>query len=539
VQSEGSGVEERPLEGTGVSSDAGAAGAAGADSHESRRLRRWIHLLWGTVFLGVTATIHNASPNYFDGDTGYHLAVAEMTRKYGILQSFPWTPFSWLAEHYADKEFLFHVILIPLVDLDPNLAARIAGSVLGAGLLLTLYAFLTKEKIPQAGWWALLPLAISSAFINRFALVRPHMLSIPLALAITWSAARRRFGWLALCCFVYPFCYTAWHLPLVLVGIVEGVRVLGALRDGRPVVRAVEWRGVALMGVASLAGIALHPNFPNNVELFKIINYTVLFDTAWSGKEGFEMGGEFKPFSPLSVLRYVALPALAAGAAAALAWRRRADATLPLALALTALAFFVITLRTQRFIEYLAPFAVFALAVAWPRERGRGVAPALVAFGSIWIVLFARHPIELLLDRIDAFPVEVTQALQEVIPEGEQVVTCEWHATGEMMLALPERRFIVALDPVFFAVNDPERYRLWFETVRRPPENSAVLLRDTFDARFVVCDTRMKWLPLMQALEGDEFARLRGIYGFWVVFELLDEPAVPPLAMRKVETPLR
>jgi hypothetical protein len=104
---------------------------------------------------------------------------------------------------------------------------------------------------------------------------------------------------------------------------------------------------------------------------------------------------------------------------------------------------------------------------------------------------------------------------------------------------LPERRFIVALDPVLFAVNDPERYRLWFETIRQPPENSAVLLRDAFDARYVICDTRLKWLPLMQALDRDAYAQLRGIYGFWVVFELLEEPLATPLAMGDGGAPVR
>jgi hypothetical protein len=49
------------------------------------------------------------------------------------------------------------------------------------------------------------------------------------------------------------------------------------------------------------------------------------------------------------------------------------------------------------------------------------------------------------------------------------------------------------------------------------------VLRDPFDARFVICDRRMVWLSLVTALEEDEAARLRGIFGLWVVFELLSE----------------
>jgi hypothetical protein len=56
-----------------------------------------------------------------------------------------------------------------------------------------------------------------------------------------------------------------------------------------------------------------------------------------------------------------------------------------------------------------------------------------------------------------------------------------------------------------------------------------------FDGRFVICDRRMVWLSLVTALEEDEAARLRGIFGLWVVFELLsEEPPSPagPVAAR-------
>jgi hypothetical protein len=306
---------------------------------------------------------------------------------------------------------------------------------------------------------------------------------------------------------------------VVLIGIVEAVRLVSE--------RRFEWRGPLVAGAALMAGIALHPNFPANLELFWIQNYTVLFDTVWADRMGFEMGGEFGPFGALSLVRYVLLPAAAAAAAAWLAWRQRGQDMAPLALAATALAFLLITLRTQRFIEYLAPFAILALALAWRPARPRWIAPGLVAAGVVWIALFARHPVERLMERMETFPPEVASVLQQMVPEGEQVVTCEWHITGEMMLALPERRFVVALDPVFFAMNDADRYRIWYETIHQPPADAAARLREALDARYVICDRRTRWLPLVERLSQDREAALRGIVGMWVVFELLpgDTPA--------------
>jgi hypothetical protein len=111
--------------------------------------------------------------------------------------------------------------------------------------------------------------------------------------------------------------------------------------------------------------------------------------------------------------------------------------------------------------------------------------------------------------------------LRATVPEGEQVVTCGWGHTGEMMLALPERKFVVALDPVFFSMKDDDLYRLWFRTMHAPPPSPAGLLRENFAARFVLCSRDREWEPIIDALIADPEAELRGVHGDWVVFELL------------------
>jgi len=489
--------------------DAGEAGGA--------RGAAWLG--WTLLFLALAGLLQLLIPAFFDGDTGYHLAVARLTREHGVLHAFPWTPFSWLAEHYADKELLFHWLLVPLAGLDPLTAARIAGTLLGGGLLLAVYALLRLEGVPAPGLWALLPLVASSAFVARFAMVRPHLLSVALVLVLTWAAARERRRLLAVSAFLFPLCYTAWHLPLVLVAIVESARFAAE--------RRIDWRVPALTAAALGLGIAVHPNFPETARLFWIQNATILFGTAWSGAQGVDLGGEFRPFSLAGLLRYVTLPAALVLAALAAAVADRTRRTLPLAFAGAALAFLAITLRTQRFIEYLAPFAVVAAALAfagrpaaWRLAGARALPAVAVAVGLAWTLAFGRQPFALLGARHQPFPPHVAALLGDIIPEGAQVVTCDWRLTGEMMLALPERRFLVALDPVFFALHDPERYRVWYETVREPPERPATLLRDTFDAGWVLCGEQEQWRALHAALERDPAAALRGDVGLWRVYEL-------------------
>ena len=83
-----------------------------------------------------------------------------------------------------------------------------------------------------------------------------------------------------------------------------------------------------------------------------------------------------------------------------------------------------------------------------------------------------------------------------------------------------ERRFVVALDPVFFAAHDPQRYELWFEGVRGRLDDPAGVFRERFGADFVMCDWRSTWKPFLTQLRQDPSARLRGVVGPWTVFDL-------------------
>jgi hypothetical protein len=165
-----------------------------------------------------------------DADTAYHAAVGRLIAEHGILHAFPWTSMSWLADHYADKELLFHLLYVPLTGLGWITASKIVGTIAGLALLIALYAILRAEGVRFPGAWALLPLAASSAFLYRFLLVRPHVLSIALAIVVLWAAARGRLLVLAIASFLYPWTYIAWALPVLLVGIAETARLLSGER---------------------------------------------------------------------------------------------------------------------------------------------------------------------------------------------------------------------------------------------------------------------------------------------------------------------
>lgn len=493
-----------------------AAPAAEAAAPAPGRLARgWRAAAWALVHAAVAAAIQLGFARVpQDADTAYHVAVARLLREHGILHAFPWTPFSWLAGNYADKELAFHLLLAPLSDLEWTAAARIAGTVGGTAALSALHLVLRRERVPWAGLWALLPLLASSVFVFRFALVRPHLFSIALALVALWAASRGRLVVLAAVSVAYPWFYVAWQMPVFLAAVAEAASLAAG--------RRIRWQPLAVAAGGVAAGVLLHPNAWNLVRFSGIVLWDVLFRGAWGGRPGLELGLELLPFAPRDWATLLAPPVAMVAASLVLAWRRRREDAAPLAFSAAALAFGLLTLRTARFAEYLVPFAAAALALsvaALPRRRGRVLAGTLAA-----CALYSGAETAGLLARLRArempLPPDQAEAMAARIPPGAQVFTCEWGLTGVLMLALPGRRFVVALDPTLFAIHDPERYDLWFRLPREGPPGLAATIRERFGARHVACAWDDRFRPFFDRIAFEPGVRTLLFTDRWNVYAL-------------------
>lgn len=473
--------------------------------------------VWGALFLLLTAVIQWQIPAPMDGDTAYHAAVGQLIRDHGILRAFPWTPFSWLADNYADKELLFHLFFAALGDAGWMTAARIIGAFCGAAILMTIYLLLRREGVAYPWLWALIPLAASHTFVYRFLIVRPHLLSITLAIIVLWSAARGRLLILAVASAIYPWAYVAWHLPVVLVVISEAARILSGLR--------LRWQPllVACCGVA--AGVALHPNAVNLGRLFWIQIVEVLFRTAWGAKAGFDLGLEFLPETFEGWARGLLICVFMAAAALYFAWRERKEGELPLAFALACVGFALMTAKSSRFLEYFVPFATISLALAARPLSWRYLPQLVIVVSLIYTLSLNSRFLRSFGDSPDCLPASVTTVLRQRIPPGAQVFTPDWASTGALMLALPERRFIVGLDPTFFYMKDPELYRLWYRIPHEAPPDSVELIRNYFQSGFVVCFypkriIPQEWSPFFERLSSDPRVKTEILDDLWILFDL-------------------
>jgi len=471
---------------------------------------------WVLLYLLVAGTLQLYISYPWDSDTPYHVVVGKLIREHGILHAFPWTPFSWLADHYADKELLFHLLFVPLAGVNWIIAAKIVGTLTGAALLSAIYLILRSTGVRLAGLWALVPLSASVIFIFRFGLVRPHLLSIMLSFLFLWAAARGRLVILAAVSAIYPWAYVAfWQIPFLLLLAFEAALVLSGER--------LQWRPAAV-SIAGLAlGVALHPNAVNLLRLNWVQMVDVLFRNMLSIREGFDMGGEFLPLPVPAWVQGLLISILMIIAAVVYAWRNRQQSTMPLAFAFAALGFFVLTIRTARFLEYFVPFSAAAMALNSRSVRWRFLLPVTLGASIIYTGWVGSNTLLNLSKAPNNMPPDIASFLQEEIPAESQIFTTDWDETGILMLTLPDRRFMVALEPTFFYLKDPELYRLWYRLIHQAPPGSALTIRQRFRARYVLGLNKPKWFGFYRRLSSEHGVRTL-LVSQWILFDLGSPP---------------
>ncbi|WP_041972475.1 hypothetical protein [Geobacter sp. OR-1] len=479
-----------------------------------RCAKRWEAPLCVLLFIVIVAILQLYLPYPLEDDTAYHYSVSRLIRDYGVLDSFPWTPFSLQAKSYADKEFLFHLLFLPFIGLGLVDASRVVGVICGTLILTAIYLVARFEKVRYAVLWALLPMG-ASAFVYRFAMVRPHLLSIALAIVFLWAYLRGRMRILFAVSLLYPLSYVAfWQLPLLLLFAAETARLVSG---GKIDFRAI----LAVLGGVT-AGVVVHPNTVNLLAINWLHMSEILFQGAWRGRENISLGAEFNPYPIDGWLQYLLLAVIMAGAAAFIAWKARKRDPAALAFSVAALFFCLLTVKSGRFTEYFVPFSVVALALSSRELHIRYLAPWLCALSLLYTLLFGSYPYEVmgyLPGRSSYFEPDTVKEYQQKIPAGARVFTCGWEYTGVLMADLPDRYFMVAADPTLFYMKDPVLYDLWYRLPLEAPRDAAEIIRSRFNCRYVICRNDSQYANFFDTLYSTPNAAVT-VSGKWVMFDL-------------------
>jgi hypothetical protein len=527
---------KRPIPTRPAAASAASAERTPAAVPSRTRLQDVIALaLAGAAVLLFFLSARVSAPQPWSYDEYYHLGVARLMRSDFRIESFRWTPFSMLAEHYADKEPFFHVVLMPFAGLSLE-RAGLAGVALGQIFLLAGFAFvLWKLAVPRAPWFLFALAGLGPMFALRVDMCRPHIWLIGFALlVIGLLAAEVPWTILAPVCAVFGLAHTGgWiAVPFAVLWGVSG------LLSRVPSERRIEWRPAAAAAGGWLAGQLIHPNVPENFRLIWLVNAVIPFQsTAGNAALRTQLGNELTPPElPVLIDQW---PAFIAPLLVALILvanpRLRTRATLTSAVAsfafLLAGVFFM-----RRFFELGAPLALLALALTL-RERAaqgqpplfRRAAPFLAGLAIVLASVWTWSAVRVQGFGASSPPRGMAEWLAERGKPGERVFTAQWADSAPLFYFAPQLESLVALDPTFFYVKNPRLFATYTRIVGGRHPAPARAIRESFGARWVTVWKQPAYRRLAEQLAANSSGALI-LYNTpdYLVFDLGETPAAPP-----------
>ena len=451
----------------------------------------------GAVFLlaaSIFALVYSRFPVLYDVDGYYHLAVARAYAERGVFNTLDWARFSIMRDGFGDKDFLFHVLLMPFATLgDPTTGGFLALALLNALVAATL----AHASIIAIGRWGLVvPLLVygtSMDFALRMVRLRPEILSLLLILIAVSLAGTRHIKLLGVVACLYALIYTAFQafLGLCLLFFIRDLWAEGTR----------EWRIVVYPTIGVALGLLLHPHFPVNVQVWFVQNFHYFLNI-----DALDIGREILPRTTKETL----LLNLGWLVGLLILWRARSAVSAPLGetrlrdfTVLATLAFGVLYVLMARFVTYFIPLATLALlrflqaagtvpgrSVRLPWRGRIPFAPALsfcLLVSVCGTLYFGFHRME---ETSRTFRPEMRadwEAFGKAMPEGAKVLA-PWAATHEFVFWAPHASYVNVLDPVFMVARDADTYRLYMDILEGREPDIPLVATSHFDSDFYADD---------------------------------------------------
>ena len=447
-------------------------------------------LLWIACSVAVFLVLQQRAPLLADVDSLYHYRVAELIRMHGPWVDISWLPFTVLGDRGPDHHWLFHLLVAPLTAFGHDeTSLNIASAVVAGAIPAALYPMLRRAAVPFAMGFAALSIFCTTALPFRFSGLRAQALALLFMFASMFAMSQRRKVAVAILAFLFTESY---HGAVILGMILAVTWAAQWMCREKP---AFELLPAVAIGV--FAGLLLSPWFPRN------ISYLIFHTVFKTGSEDpFLVGTEWlePPWRLLVGASAIAHVLLLAGVATVLWKRWKREPMLPppetlAALMLTAV-FLAMNVRSWRFVEYYAPFAVVTAGLllrdsGWLATTGRAARGAVAAVLSIALAIGAWTGLTTLRDgkgeRFDAFADFMRYV--DAHDAKPMVFNTYWSDFQHMVFWSDRARYVAGLDGNYLRFGDPVRFRLWydFSTGRRlDRHDNAAAIYQEFGARWIV-----------------------------------------------------
>jgi hypothetical protein len=423
-------------------------------------------LLLGVILVSL---LHFATPHLIGGDDVYrHI-------KYSYLLRTEWDGGrDFFLKPIPDTGFLFHLYLVPFT-LFPDLRVgdKIAGIILVAAIAAVVGLILRKKNVPFWWFWLFLLLAGSSDFLFRLLLVRTFLFSIFFLLLGAYFLMVKNTRGLFVTALLYSLSYPASFL---LVGLAAIFFLIDYFLFRK---RDFTYFTAAVAGV--LAGFLLNPSFPHNLthiaqRIFPAVSVVPLSQLS----VGTELSGysviEF--FSANIFITVVWLFAIIIYTRSSFKQGRQFKRD-ELFLFVGSLFFFLLSLKSKRFVEYWVPFAVlfsgvsfapFLEKISWKDFRSALKREIIIGVGIVLTagaVLGAAYSVAGTVTRAVESTVSselyrgASEWLLNHAQQNARVFNTQWDQYPQLYFWNSKNDYVIKIDPTSLYLEDQDLYWKW------------------------------------------------------------------------------
>ncbi|MFC1806777.1 hypothetical protein ACFL0T_00215 [Candidatus Omnitrophota bacterium] len=461
---------------------------------------------------GISAIflVQFATPTLYGTDGYLHIRMAQFLRDLGPHYKFHWTKYSIFYDKFSDKDFLYHLLLIPFTWCkDIFFGAKIAAAFFASSLFLVFFFLLNKYADNRVHLFFMLAFFFSASFLHGISLARPMTLVILIILLSTHFAILQKHAWVFLLSIAYSLVHVTGPIIIIYIAIVECVRYKEkGLFNSKTVLAAI-------LGV--IVGFLIHPNFPNNLTVFYLNAILVPVHSLTGNKIG--IGAEFMPLDTRQVILNYPVVLLGVVFMMYIAFFKSVETRFHTRVFfIVSLPFFIISFVSKRYAWHSYPFMLVAFAClfsdylrTYPRDRLRS--NILLMIISIVLILnsvlcFKKH-IEFdsaLNKHFEFFGFNMKHA----IPKGETVFHSAWSDSQYFIGLNPDNDYMVTLDPIYMHEKDPYLYKIYRDLSFGRVSDPYDILQNVFGLRYGYVNK--KWRRLL-------YDQIRVDSRFEIIFE--------------------
>ncbi|TSC56488.1 MAG: hypothetical protein G01um101418_305 [Parcubacteria group bacterium Gr01-1014_18] len=422
--------------------------------------------------------------SFSDPDSFYHIAITRNLASLGIPDTFPSLLYTHLAGAFTDHHFLYHILLWPFIFLFGDFeGARLSAIFFAALFPAFFYLFLRFFNVRYPLIWTLF-LFLMPAFVFRIHLVKAVGLSILFLLIFCYLLIRDKKWALFFLSFLYVWLYggflimpAVWFLYWVSRMIYKIIQEPGSFREraAHLVSDKKNWMDSSVLGSGILIflgmslGLVINPFFPDNLYFYWIQTVEIAL---FNYSEAIGVGAEWYPYTFSTLfngnifyffLLFVFVPLLAMGI--------KKMSKESLFFFLVSALFFILTLKSRRYIEYAVPFGVLFGAFVfrdwnftWNDVR-RAINKKIVLYILCFSILWALYQFLFLKDAVGGFRWDryshASLWISENIPKGSLVFNSDWDDFPILYYRGKDFYYMTGLDPTFMYRYSSEKYEVW------------------------------------------------------------------------------